>query len=341
MITGISQALAFAEVDRLFRFLNRNKLLVIMYHGITADHFDPPVWTQLPVNIFRSQIEFLRNHYQIVTLGEIVDAVRSNKPFSERVALVTFDDGLKNNYNVAFPVLKHLGVPATIFLTVDLIGTKEILWFDECYLILREAAIRNLEPNLPTADALEHFRAGRIWDAYVVCVEQMKRIGHEKRKFQLEKLRGYVPVDRARWLGNFGILDWDEIRCMKRSGLIDFGVHTATHCILTELAEDRWEREIVEPKLKLEARLGTKVETFCYPNGRPAIDFHSGHMEYLRKKGYVCAFTTEGNIFSWPGADSMAIGRIPAGNDGTSDPAYFRLNTSGAIHFLRRTWPIK
>jgi peptidoglycan/xylan/chitin deacetylase (PgdA/CDA1 family) len=325
----------------MFRFLNRNKLLVIMYHGVTADHFNPPVWTQLPVGTFRRQIEFLRNNYQIVTLGEIVEAVRSNKPFSKRAALVTFDDGLKNNFNVAFPVLKNLGVPATIFLTVDLVGTKEILWFDECSLIFHEAALRNLEPALPGADALEHFRAGRIECAYADCVEQMKRSGHEKRQSQMEKLRVSVPVDKGRWLGNFGFLDWDEIKCMQQSGLIDFGVHTASHCILTELSEDRWEREIVEPKLKLEARLGTKVDAFCYPNGRPAIDFHSGHIEYLRKRGYVCAFTTEEEIFSWPRLDCMAIGRVPVGNDGTSEPAYFRLNTSGAIHFLRRAWPIK
>lgn len=333
--------MAFAGVDRLFRFLNRNKLLVIMYHSVTSEDFVPPVWTQLPANLFRSQLEFLRDHYRFVTLGETVEAIRTNKRFSKRAALVTFDDGLKNNFDVAFPILKDLGVPATIFLTVDLIGTKEILWFDECFLLLREAAIRNLQPAIPGALALEYFLGGRVWDAYVACVEQMKRSGYEKRQSQMEKLRVSVPADKGRWLANFGFLDWDEIKCMQRSGLIDFGVHTASHCILTELAEDRWEREIVEPKLKLEARLGTKVEAFCYPNGRPAIDFYSRHMEYLRKRGYVCAFTTEEEIFSWLGAENMAIGRVPVGNDGTSEPAYFRLNTSGAIHFMRRAWPIK
>jgi peptidoglycan/xylan/chitin deacetylase (PgdA/CDA1 family) len=131
------------------------------------------------------------------------------------------------------------------------------------------------------------------------------------------------------------LLDWEEVRTMQRSKLVEFGVHTATHRILSELKQEEWEREIVAPKRVLERELSTEAATFCFPNGRPLVDFRPEHLDYLRDAGYVCAFTTESALFDLHGGDPMSIGRVAAGNDSTSETDYFRLSTSGAIQFLK------
>jgi len=336
---ALAKGLILSGTDRLFRHLNRDRLLVVMYHGVTRHSYHPPVWTQLPLPVFRSQLEFLSRHYQIVSLSQVVRALDQGEPLPERAALITFDDGLKNNFSVAFPVLKELGLPAAIFLTVDLIGGPDMLWFDELYLLIRQAGADGVTLEIPGTAAQLHYQAGELWEAYVACVEEAKRDGCQMRRELLERLRRRVPLEQERYLADFGLLDWDEVREMERSGLIGFGVHTATHRILSELEEHELADEVLAPRKRFAEELGVEPESFCFPNGRPGVDFAPMHQEYLRSSGYLCAFSTGRDLFDQISGDRMAITRIPAGNDGCSHPDYFRLNTSGALRplrFLRR-----
>lgn len=331
----IIRATHLCGVDWLFRHINRKKLLVVMYHGVTLNDYTPPIWTQLPLKAFRHQIEYLREHYVPVSLAEVTGAARGVSTLPERAVLITFDDGLKNNYSVAFPVLQELNVPAAIFLTIDFIGSENILWFDELFFLLQEAAGRDVTPDIPDATARALLQRGQLWESYVITVESLKRAGVPTRMREMAKLRAILPLDRQKLLEDFGLLNWDEVRDMHRSGLVEFGVHTATHRILTELADYEWEHEIIAPKRILEMNLKTEANAFCFPNGKPQIDFRPDQLASLRKAGYSCAFTTENALFDWIGGDGMAIGRIPAGNDATSDSSYFPLNASGALQFVR------
>lgn len=306
-----------------------------MYHGITTNDYVPPIWTQLPLEKFRQQLEFLRKQYVPVSLAEVVGAVRGGSTLPERAVLITFDDGLKNNYSVAFPVLQELNIPAAIFLTVDLIGSDGILWFDELYFLLLEAAARRIIPDLPDAEAHTLLHRGQVWESYLITVETLKRAGVEARTQFMDNLRADVPLDRHKMMDDFGLLDWDEVRAMHRSGLAEFGIHTASHRILTELTDEEWEREIILPKQNLENRLHTEAAAFCFPNGKPLTDFRPDQLAPLRRAGYSCAFTTETSLFDWTAGDSMVIGRIPAGNDATSDTHCFSLNASGALRCIR------
>ncbi|HJV66218.1 MAG TPA: polysaccharide deacetylase family protein [Geomonas sp.] len=332
LASALCRASVGGGVDALFRYLNRNRLLVVMYHGVTRAEYHPPVWTQLPLPVFRRQLEFLREHYRMVTLPEVVAAC-SGGSLPERAALVTFDDGLMNNYTVAFPVLKELAVPAAVFLTVDLIGTDRVLWFDELYLLMVEGYRRGGALTLPEPQAQKEYRAGRLWDAYFTLVESLKLVGERVREEVMEMLRSTVPLERSQVPADFDLLGWEQVRQMQQSGLVSFGVHTATHRILSELEDEGLEGELLVPKVRLARELGYEPHAFCYPNGRPGIDFHLAHQEFLRECGYLCAFTTENALFDWRHGDSLGIGRISAGNDTTSEEGYFRMNTSGALHF--------
>lgn len=340
---AVAKGLILSGADGFFRHLNRDRLLVVMYHGVTLQSYHPPVWTQLPLPVFRSQLEFLRDHYRIVSLSQVVRALDHGEPLPERAALITFDDGLRNNFTVAFPVLKELGLPAAVFLTVDLIGGSEMLWFDELYLLIRQAGVSGVALELPGAAAQRHYQAGELWEAYVICVEEAKLAGCRARRELLEGLRSRVSLEPERHQADFGLLDWDEVRQMERSGLIGFGVHTATHRILSELQEHELAEEVVVPKRRFAEELGVEPESFCFPNGRPGVDFTPWHQEYLRLNGYLCAFSTGDDLFDRIRGDRMGITRIPAGNDGCSQPNYFRLNTSGALHLYRllRRWRCK
>ena len=306
-----------------------------MYHGVTIHEYTPRIWTQLPLETFRNQLEFLKEQYVPVSLHEVVKAIKENAPLPERAVLVTFDDGLKNNYTVAYQLLQELGVPAAIFLTVDYVGSNEILWFDELFLLLKEVVAHGIVADLDDAAAQSCLQEGRLWESYEILVEKLKRAGPKRRTREMERFKALYSLDRQNLLEDFGLLSWDDVTTMHRSGLVEFGVHTATHRILAELVEDEWEREIVIPKQRLEDQLGDEVAAFSFPNGKPMADFSPIHLERLRLAGYFCAFTTQSALFDYREGDCMAISRIPAGNDATSDSSYFRLNTSGVVCFAR------
>lgn len=332
---AVMQTAVLLGVARFFRFINRKKLLVVMYHGITAHRHSVPIWTQLPLEQFRGQLEFLCSHYQPVTLEQVTAAGNGEQALPERAVLITFDDGLNNNYSCAFPILQQLGVPATIFLTVDLIGSSQLLWFDELFFLLQQADAEGIIPKLDNPEAAALLQANQLWAAYGLIVEDLKRSGTTHRTETMERLRTEIHLDHAGLLEDFGLLTWDQVRTMHNSGLVSFGVHTATHRILTELADAEWHQEIISPKQVLEQELNSKVTAFCFPNGRPGDDFTTTHLARLRKAGYCCGFTTEHALFDWPTEDYMSISRIPAGNDATSDPACFSLNASGAVPFIK------
>ena len=327
-------------LDRLFRYLNRKKLLVVMYHGVTSQSYSPPVWSQLPVEIFRRQLAFLRHHYHVVTLAEFTAALDDKGTLPERAALITFDDGIKNNFSVAYPVLQEFGIPASIFLTVDLVGTRELLWFDELYLLILEGVRRGIPLDMLGADANRHYLDGNLWEAYVHCVESVKRSGGATRATLLERLRREVPIERDSWLEEFGLLNWDDVATMEQSGLVSFGVHTATHRILSELDDTELASEVLAPRTIVASRTVGEVSSFCFPNGHPGLDFHPKHQDFLRQCGYRCAFTTENALFNWRSGDPMMVGRVAAGSDGASEPPYFRLNTSGALSFVKKMFGV-
>lgn len=317
------------KVDALLRSLNKKKLVVVMYHGVSKRNYDPPVWTQLPADVFRRQVQYLKSHYKIVSLSEAIGSLSDSRNLPERSVLITFDDGLKNNHSVAFPILKEYGVPGTVFLTVEMVGTEELLWVDELYLLLRKGVQRELVDPEGCSISSGILTKERVWDVYFNAVERLKRASDDVKKMYMEALRRQVGIDRREFLDDFGMLDWDQVREMKESGLVEFGVHTAYHRILTSLKEEDWAKEIKRPLDRLSMILGGEARAFCYPNGRPGVDFTEAHVRYLRECGYSCAFTTDPSLFDPIRGDAMRIGRIPAGNDFTSQDSYFRLAVSG------------
>ncbi len=309
-----------------------------MYHGITRNDYNPQIRTQLPEKKFRQQIEFLKSQYNLVSLSTMISMLESGDAFPERTAMITFDDGLRNNHSVAYPILKEFSVPAAIFLATDFMGTNRYFWFDELYFLVQKA-LRD-ERDLSQITELRGCKARDASGIYNYYLERMKRIPEDDIKGIMNRLKDHVSVDMFSYAEDVGMLTWDHILEMKASGLVEFGVHTANHRILTGLAEDEWEKEISEPQRRLSRILGKEVTSFCYPNGKPHVDFADAHVAYLKQCGYQVSFATENRLHTM-GNDPYQIGRIPAGNDLSSEPEYFPLATSGFIEYVKQIVNLK
>lgn len=331
----LSKLLNYLFLDELFRRINKDRLLVLSYHSVCQSDNCPPLFTHLPVDVFKDQMLFLKKYYKVLSMNDLLICLNEKKSFPERAALVTFDDGFMNCYKVAFPVLKELQIPATIFLPVEYVGTENFLWFDELFLLIKQAVDSKIDLDVITKNPVHSICQKNIADIYPILSREFKIMSHEDRIRKISALKSEIKINASPMVENFRLLTWEQVKEMKATGLIDFGVHTATHRIVSELQKHELEREIIAPKEKLSWILGCGILSFSYPNGIPGADFNDFHERYLKKVGYLCAFCT-GEWLNSSNQNPYRLGKIPAGNDLTSEKNIFRLNTSGFTEKIRK-----
>jgi peptidoglycan/xylan/chitin deacetylase (PgdA/CDA1 family) len=102
------------------------RAVIIYYHRIGGRD----VLTK-PAAEFRRDLIYLRRKYECITLSELCQRLRRGTPLRRRTAVVTFDDGYRDNYTVAMPVLQEVGVPATFFVSTGFIGAERGFPHDE------------------------------------------------------------------------------------------------------------------------------------------------------------------------------------------------------------------
>ena len=244
-----------AFVTGLSIFLARRKRVrrILMLHGVGD--------AAMPAQEFAEGIEWLSRRQRVVALGTMVDDIAQGRPVPPggEVA-ITFDDGLRNQLSLAYPVLERHGTPATFFVCPGLIEGRRWIWNQEARERLRE-----LQP-----EALGAFAA--TISAPIAEVEalvaRMKTLPYAARLEAEQRLRdltpAFAPTEATRLA--YDPLAWDDFPRID-PGLVTIGSHTVSHPILTRIDDQHLERELTESRRVLEDRLGRSVDLFCYPNG--------------------------------------------------------------------------
>lgn len=118
LMTGFLGSGLPAARDRLDARLGRGRLTVLTYHQVKDAADDG---SSVGISAFREQMQFVKGHYRVVPLADAVDALHTTGP-SERLVAITFDDGYLDNATNAAPILRSLNLPATFFVSTDMIG---------------------------------------------------------------------------------------------------------------------------------------------------------------------------------------------------------------------------
>jgi len=285
--------------NRLSVLQARHPLLVLCYHRVIAERgLGQAPFPGLCVgeSAFARQVAYLADHFEVVTLSEAVARLPLLSNGSRPLAVITLDDGYVDNYRVAFPVLRRLGVPATVFLVADHVGTSEPLWFDafalQVFQAEREGRLKRLADGLLGQAAARavarplHLR-GSLHHRAHAAVTAMKALPERERAVLVEAVFTLMGDLDAGTVERIRLMNWDEVREMAAGG-IEFGSHTATHPILPGLPSDRLDREVSASKWTLETEIGGPVTAFCYPNG----DHDEAVVHAVQAAGYTCAVTT-------------------------------------------------
>lgn len=262
-----------------------------MYHGVVKEELSPFCWTQISEKKFEYQINYLKKRYTILKLSEVVHRMQNNLPLRRNTAVVTFDDGYKNNYTIAYPILKKMQIPATIFLVTGCIGKGSMCWPDILYSGIRDSREKEIDlrqfglKQYPIRTLKEREKANEE------IVQYLKSIPSDKKEVLLKEIIRRLRVEINMKSNPFELLNWEEIKVMDQEGFIEFGGHTVTHNILSQMNVHEMEREMIESCRTIEGHLGKRCPWFAYPNGRKR-DFNAKAKDILKANGILCGLST-------------------------------------------------
>ena len=270
--------------------------LILGYHRVVED-FKAAAGTEMPsmltsTGMFERHLEVVGRHFRFATLDEIGEQLASGRPFTERVAAITFDDGYRDVYECAFPVLRRKGIPAAVFVVTDLVGRPFWQIHDKLYHLVAKAFATWDDPregfwrlltalDLPAAHVLRARTATRspMMTVSAILPELSQHdVSRVMAGLEAGVGNGFHDIPQT--------LTWDELREM-RAGGFTVGSHTRTHVSLPTESMDTVIRELDGSKRAIEQELDAPALHFAYPGGH----FTPRDVEAIERAGYRFGYT--------------------------------------------------
>jgi len=269
-VPPVVDALGF--YDRAIATAEQNEpvWLVVMYHRVISDPAEDPFRLGMCVTAhrFREQIRFYQEYFEPIALGEAMRRRQAGRPMPRRAVSITFDDGYADNLGTAWPILRELGMPATVFVTTgERIGGPG-LWWDRVI----HAVANTAEPMLDLQ------AVGLKSDQDILALDRSHRAGSLSYLLaqlwdqEIDKTLDVIAriEQKLRPLSNHNTLPMrlsDEDIATLHAGGAEIGAHTISHPDLRMTSDARLKREMLVPKQFIENIIGEAVNGFAYPRG--------------------------------------------------------------------------
>lgn len=270
-----------------------NTLTILAYHRVLPFdgnfEFDEDLISATPEG-FDWQMNHLRKHYNPMSFRQVAELIDRGEPLPARSVIVTFDDGFDDNFQYVYPALQKNNVPATFFITTDYIGTDTVFWFDWsvylCKKLQRDVTLTapgsRQEVKLLARDAPRE-RCDKL-------LRLLKIIPDADRKAMIQELENIV-APRQKYFAASKPMSWQQAREMQQGGLVEFGSHTLSHPVLTQMDKAAITNELSASKQLIENNLQTACTTFAYPVGGPnAINEEVLHSVSLSGYRFACTY---------------------------------------------------
>jgi peptidoglycan/xylan/chitin deacetylase (PgdA/CDA1 family) len=319
--SNILKSLAFYFGYTAFRKTVRrislnHKIFILYYHKISPTA-KPYFGRSVKPFVFEKQIKYLKRRFEIIDFEKLHE-MRTDEDIKKDLVLITFDDGYRDAYFYAYPILKKYDVAATIFLTTDYIGTMDMMWPDKLAWVLYHATADGSEiewddkmSSNDLKDAIKNFVTApdsRVQTLYRIAA-LLKDYDEGKREETLRALQRRFQVENPAKDDNRCILKWEEVKEMSQNGVY-FGSHTKTHPVLSRISIEKAEDEIAGSKETLENILNQNISTFAYPYGKKN-DYSEDIITILRNNGYKFACSTVKGSEALPLQKPLELKRKP------------------------------
>ncbi|MER2250557.1 polysaccharide deacetylase family protein [Methylorubrum podarium] len=312
-------AIAATGADRWLAPAARGRGVILTFHHVRpepAPGFAPNALLSItPAFLDRTLTLLAARGFELVGLDDVPErlaAPETGRPF----AVLTFDDGYRDNVEHARPVLARHGAPWTLFVTSDFADGRGRLWWLEL-----ERAVARLDAVRVGSGPVLPARTEAEKTAAFETVYRTLRAGPEPVLLdEIARLcceAGFAPGGLAREL----CLTWDDLRALARDPGVTIGAHTLSHPMLAKHEAAVAEREIAGSRARIEAELDRPVRHLSYPVGDPTS---AGPREFdlAKKRGFATAVTTRpGHLFAEHAEHRHALPRVSVNGLHQSDAA--------------------
>lgn len=264
---------------------NRGKLLVFIFHRVLTES-DPLLPGEPDAMQFDWMMRFVKRNFSVLPFGRAVALLNRGK-LPAATACITFDDGYRDNFSVAMPILQRHGLVGTFFIaTAFLDGGR--MWNDDIIEVIRVSPSGVVDWSEFGLDQNDLSTPGGRLLAIDSVLGRLKYFPHHERELIAREIahRAEIPEKSALMMSS------NEVGALRSAGM-ELGAHTRSHPILSGLSEREAESEIAQGKAELEAILGEKVTSFAYPNGNTKRDLGRRDAEIVKRCGFVAAATTD------------------------------------------------
>jgi len=283
------------------------KLYISMYH-YTRDlkHSRYPEIKGLDLPLFKQQLEFFKNNFNVVRMEEVMDAAEGKYELPENALLLTFDDGYVDNYTYAFPLLEEYGMQGSFFIPGKTFSTHQLLDVNKIHYVLASADINLLLPDV--LERMNHYRglefdyrqnddlfnefaeASRLDPKEVIFVKRMLQteLPETVRNMICSDLfEKYVGISEEK-LAYELYMSEEQIRTMKRHGMF-IGAHGYDHYWLSELPKEQMQKDILQGLDTIDEFIDRKRWVMNYPYG----EYNRDVIDFAQSQGAVLGLTTE------------------------------------------------
>lgn len=288
--SGSEQLMHLTGAGRVLARRYRGPGLVLMFHEIHED-VDGELRTGCSPGQLVRWVEAVRAAGRdIVSLDEALQRLAA--PAARPFAVVTFDDGYRDNMSIALPLLERLDAPLTLFVPTGMV-TRDL---DAWWLGLRDLFKRHDQVEIA---AMGHiFRCGDLPGKSTAMRLATDWIGTDPDRARAvgETFKRYA-IHVPDLVVQYG-MDAHALKTFAAHPLVTIGGHTTSHTWLARLDEAAANGEIAANKAFLEALLDRPVRHFAYPYGTAgACGLREARI--AAAAGYKSAFTTRpGHIFA-------------------------------------------
>jgi len=274
---------------------------VLTYHRIgdpaQAEAFDAGVVDARPEALDR-QVAFLKRRCNVIALDDL-RAFRSGGTLPPNPVLLTFDDGYRDNHDIALPILQRHGVSAVFFIATSYIEQRRLFWWDRVAYLLKRSSREVLDLEYPRKRSIP---LGASKEERARALKRTMSIIKAHHGLDLERFLDEVEAKSGASLARSDeramvdelLMTWDEVRAMRRGGM-SVQSHTRTHRVLHTLSDADLKTELEGSRAELEAVLNEPVYAIAYPVGR-SLDTAPHVRTALRAAGYDLAFSNGSGV---------------------------------------------
>ena len=307
MKRSVLKLLRTCGVFASFREVNKSKVLIVTYHRFSHTEDGRSTTDKM----FEEQVSYLNNHYSLVSLSAIANSLTGGKSLPPRTAAITIDDGFKDAYDIAFPILKRHSAPATVFVITDFLDGKTWLWTDKLRYLTQHLLPGPITLKVHDRECKFDLNgeSSRLSAATKVN-EILKKLPSRAKDTAIAELASGVNVEIPPTPpAEYAPMSWQQAIEMDSSG-VEIGSHTVTHPILPNVEDEELRWELSTSRSRLETVLNHSVQLFCYPNG----NHDSRTRRAVADAGYTCAVTTK-PLLNDRASDPLALSRVPTEMD--------------------------